>query len=443
MSKKPVIPSLSNLNSHAAYSARAVRQHFQQVRDYSLHLCDGLSEADMQLQSMPDASPLKWHLGHTTWFFETCILAAWIPAYQAVDPRYNVIFNSYYHAIGKPFERASRGLLSRPSLAEINHYRATVDAGINDLLRWTDDANCLELMMLGINHEQQHQELMLTDIKHALAQNPLQAVYRQVGSAASNAAPDTLHPRAPPAAQDNHCADDWLEVPEGVIWIGARDEGFSYDNERLRHRRWQSGYRIARRLVTNRQFLAFMQAGGYQNPLLWLADGWTWVTTSFIQAPLYWVQQDGEWQVYTLRGVESLNLDDPVCHLGFFEADAFACWSGKRLPTEFEWEIASDLDLQRAADPDLQSTAGGEPDAAQWFGAVWQWTSSAYSAYPGFQVAEGLTGEYNGKFMCNQFVLRGSSCVTPREHSRTAYRNFLYPHQRWQFSGLRLCANDP
>ncbi|WP_231757381.1 ergothioneine biosynthesis protein EgtB [Microbulbifer elongatus] len=424
----------------------ALLNQFQRVRAQTEALTEPLSAEDLQLQSMADASPGKWHMAHTSWFFETFILQPHAPAYDPFDHRYHHLFNSYYNSLGTPFARPQRGLLSRPDLHEIERYRRYIDVEIE---RWlteeevsTDLAN---LLLLGLNHEQQHQELLLTDIKHALSINPLCPGYRDHVAVQDR---DDEEP-----AVDQH----WLRIPEDNYTVGSDGLQFGFDNEGPAHQRFQPAFRIATRLVTNREYLAFMQDGGYRDPRLWLSDGWSEVTRCGRHAPLYWQEQDGEWQHFTLGGLRPINLDAPVCHVSFYEADAFASWAGYRLPTEFEWEIAAWLHCHKNA----QRTANllesghfhpvreqetlphsGAGDSAQFLGNVWQWTSSAYQPYPGFRASSDAVGEYNGKFMCNQMVLRGGSCVTPRSHIRISYRNFFYPHQAWQFTGIRLAGDD-
>lgn len=382
-------------------------------------LCAPLSEADATIQSMEDASPAKWHLAHTTWFFETFLLRDRLPGYRLFDERWPFLFNSYYEAEGERIQRLRRGMLSRPTVAESREWRAHVDAAMAELL--ADPANA-DLVALGIAHEQQHQELLLTDIKHALFQNPLGPAMWDGG--ASMAGPDTGE-------------TEWHSHPGGIALVGHDGEGFAFDNEGPRHRVLLEPFALAGRLVTNGEWDAFIADGGYRAASLWLSDGWAWVKGEGVSAPLYW--RDGE--AFTHAGWQPRVPGAPVTHISYYEADAFASWAGARLPTEFEWEaIAQGHDpaggnqLDGAAPP--LPRGGGDL-----FGDCWQFTRSAYLPYPRFAPAAGAVGEYNGKFMSGQFVLKGASCATVRGHSRASYRNFFYPHQRWQFTGLRLAKD--
>nr|WP_010130393.1 ergothioneine biosynthesis protein EgtB [Microbulbifer agarilyticus] len=425
----------------------ALLMQYQSVRQQTERIVQPLSPEDLQLQSMPDASPGKWHLAHTSWFFETFILQPHCPAYDGFHPEFHHLFNSYYNALGTPFSRPQRGLLSRPSLDQVFAYRQHVDS---EIARWLIeeevDGDLANLLVLGLNHEQQHQELVLTDIKHALSINPIFPAYKQES--------DESH-----TERDSLAGLSWLSVPEDTYTLGGDGKAFAFDNEGPPHQRYQPAFRIASRLVTNGEYLAFMKAGGYQQPRLWLSDGWAHVNQSERRAPLYWREVEGTWYEFTLSGLQPLDLDAPVCHVNFYEADAFATWAGFRLPTEFEWEIAAWLHCQPDAaergnmleaghfhpQPELDNfdaQTSAEGQGAQLLGNVWQWTSSAYQPYPGFKASADAVGEYNGKFMCNQMVLRGGSCVTPRSHIRISYRNFFYPHQVWQFTGIRLAGDD-
>jgi ergothioneine biosynthesis protein EgtB len=402
---------------------------YQQVRQVSEKICQPLAIEDYIIQSMPDVSPPKWHLAHTTWFFETFLLLPHLPDYQVFHPQFGYLFNSYYEAVGARHPRHQRGILSRPTVAEVYQYRAYVDRAMTTLLsKISENPNLADLITLGLHHEQQHQELLLTDIKHILALNPLHPVYR-----------DDL--------QDNLETTDstfeWLNYPGGLSSIGHTGTEFAFDNESPRHQVYLQDYQLGNRLVTNGEYLEFMQAGGYQEAKYWLAEGWTTVQTQQWQAPLYWELIDPKWWVMTLGGLQQLNHHEPVCHVSFYEADAYATWKGKRLPTEAEWETAT-VNIAPTGnflDSDRLHPAATTDAHYQFFGDVWEWTQSAYLPYPGFQIADGAIGEYNGKFMCNQMVLRGGSCVTSIDHLRPTYRNFFPPSTRWQFSGIRLASD--
>jgi ergothioneine biosynthesis protein EgtB len=397
---------------------------FQQVRQRTLALCAGLSAEDLLLQSMPDASPGKWHLAHTSWFFEQFVLGR-DPAYRPRDPAWHYLFNSYYQSVGPMHARPQRGLLSRPSLDEVRGYRHYIDDAVNELLNRDDDPELAALVELGLQHEQQHQELLLTDIKHAFWSNPLQPAYRAALANPANAKAVPLR---------------FVEGREGIVEIGHRGDGFAFDNETPRHRSLLQSHALANRPVTNAEYLAFVREGGYREPGLWLSDGWAMVQREGWQHPIYW--QDDLASEFTLAGVRALDPHEPVCHLSYYEAEAFSRWAGARLPTEAEWESAAQ---GVAIDGNLQDAQHFQPRAAngdaallQLYGDVWEWTASPYISYPGFRPLPGSLGEYNGKFMCGQWVLRGGSCVTPRDHIRASYRNFFPPHARWQFAGLRL-----
>lgn len=406
------------------------------VRGMTESLAAPLTPEDQTVQSMPDVSPTKWHRAHVTWFFEAFILAEADPASEAFDPVYWTLFNSYYESMGPRYPRPARGLLSRPGVAEVAAYRAHVDARMERLLRGLDpnaQAALANLVELGLNHEQQHQELILMDFAHVLSGNPLRPVaYLKA----------TSEPAGTPVDQA------WLDVEGGVVEIGSDGSSFAFDNEHPCHRVVLEPFRIARRLVTNGEFLEFMADGGYERPRLWLSEGWARVCQEGWRAPLYWIDEDG-WYEHTLNGTRPVHVDEPVVHVSHYEADAYASWAGARLPTEFEWETAAAMHALPPARPSVDIT-GHHPapaqgptgaDLLQAYDACWQWTSSAYLPYPGFRVADGAVGEYNAKFMSNQMVLRGGACITPVGHVRHTYRNFFPPHSRWMFSGIRLAVD--
>jgi ergothioneine biosynthesis protein EgtB len=399
---------------------------FGQVRQRSVHLAEPLSPEDCCAQSMPDASPVKWHLAHTTWFFETFILEPRETGFQPFHPAFRVLFNSYYNGVGDKHPRARRGLLTRPALADVLAYRADVDRRMARLLaRHPDDRELAALVELGLQHEQQHQELILTDVKHLLAQSPLFPAYLDAPLPASR-------PAAPLA---------WVEFDGGLAEVGHRGQGFAFDNELPRHRQYVAPFALASRLVTNADYLEFIEAGGYRDPALWLSEGWDMVRNGGLAHPLYWQQRDdGAWQEFTLHGLQKLDPARPVTHVSLYEADAYARWRGARLPTEAEWEFAARDVAIGCGDQNWhpEPRAAGSTGLAQMFGECWQWTSSSYAPYPGFAPAAGAIGEYNGKFMINQYVLRGSSCATPHGHARASYRNFFPAGARWQFTGIRL-----
>lgn len=374
---------------------------YKQVRRHSETICKPLKTEDYVVQPVADVSPPKWHLGHTTWFFETFVLKPHLPGYREFDPNYNYVFNSYYEAAGARVIRTDRGNLSRPAVSDIYNYRKWVDEAMHGLLGDGITPALHELMILGLNHEQQHQELLATDIKYILGHNPLFPAYES-----------TAQPSIATAS-----GETWIRMEGGLYQIGYSGNGFCFDNELSRHTVYLQPYRIAAALVTNGEYMKFMQSGGYSNFVYWHAEGWDWVQKGQVKAPLYWYQVDGAWWNYTPAGLQQLDLEEPVCHVSYYEAFAYASWKGKRLPTEFEWEAAA-------------SRFG--------WGRRWEWTESAYLPYPGFTKAAGAIGEYNGKFMVNQKVLRGSSDVTPEGHSRTSYRNFFHAPLRWQYTGIRL-----
>ena len=375
------------------------KEEFTRVRRHTENLCRNLETEDYVIQAVEDVSPVKWHLAHTTWFFETFILKQHLATYKEFHPKFNYLFNSYYNAAGERTPRVQRGLMTRPTVTEIMAYRQHVDREIEILLSMDTDDEVCQLMTLGLNHEQQHQELLVTDLKYNLSLNPLF-----------------------PAVLDIHeyfrePANGWVDVPESLYEIGHDGKGFSYDNEHGRHQVFLEGFTVAKSLVKNGDFLEFIRAGGYQDIFLWHSDGWNWVQENSVEHPLYWHRSGIELHCYTLDGIQPLDLEAPVAHVSFYEAAAYAEWAGCRLPTEFEWEAAS--------------------HRFDW-GSRWEWTHSAYLPYPRYKKAKGAIGEYNGKFMINQMVLRGASVATPEGHSRPTYRNFFPPQARWQFTGIRL-----
>jgi ergothioneine biosynthesis protein EgtB len=402
----------------------------QATRSLSLEIAAPLSAEDQVVQAHEDTSPAKWHLAHTTWFFEELILKWFLPGYRIFDERFAYCFNSYYESLGARHPRPKRGLLTRPSAMEVQAFRAHADENLQALLASPLPGDALDLIEIGINHEQQHQELMLTDILALFAANPLRPAYA--------AAPATTPSRTSAPASGN-----WREFSGGIYDIGHRGDGFAYDNEGPSHQVLLRDFRLFSREVTNGEWISFIEAGGYEDPAFWLADGWAAVQREQWQAPGYWEHSDGAWRQMTLIGLRPVEPDRPVTHISYFEADAFARWAGHRLPAEFEWEVASKnepgpkgFDLLRLlAEP--ASPEGTSP----LFGNLWEWTQSAYLPYPGYKPVPGPLGEYNGKFMCNQFVLKGGSFATPDGHVRPTYRNFFYPHQRWQFMGLRLASD--
>ena len=410
--------------------AATVRDAFRSTRALTEEIAAPLSPEDQTVQSMPDGSPTKWHRAHTTWFFETFVLGRFDPDHRPVDPLYRELFNSYYVGVGPQFTRADRGLLSRPSCAEVGDYRASIDDAVLRLFGTSggEDPALSELVGLGVHHEQQHQELALMDIKHVLSINPLRPVYRP-GDAVG---PDPVRPLG------------WVDVDGGMTDIGTSGVGFSFDNERPRHITHLYPYALADRLVTAGEWVEFIADGGYERPELWLSDGWYTVQRDGWVAPLYWVREGDDWWVHTLAGTREILDAEPVAHVSYFEADAYARWAGKRLPTEFEWEHAAATVVGDDARPfSLDQLhprpAGGNAGALdQLFGECWQWTASSYLPYPGFVPEPGAVGEYNGKFMSGQMVLRGSSAFTPPGHARSTYRNFFPPHARWMLSGVRL-----
>ncbi len=405
---------------------------YREVRERTLRLADPLSPEDSAIQSMEDASPVKWHLAHTSWFFETLVLEPAMPGYRPFHPQYRFLFNSYYNSVGPQYPRPRRGLLTRPSLEEVLAYRQHVDHHVAALLAKGPDVDPQPLasIELGLHHEQQHQELVLTDVKHALSHNPLSPTYCDPPTAtAATPAPHT-----------------WHAYPEGLRRIGHEGPGFAFDCERPRHRVFVEAFELGSRPVTNAEYLAFVEDGGYERPELWLSDGWMARQAQSWSAPLYWVRRDGSRFVFTLAGLQPLRLEEPVCHVSYYEADAYARWSGARLPTEAEWECAAAAAVIEGnlVENERFHPAPGEASAAgpaQLFGDAWEWTRSSFAPYPGYRPLPGPASEYNGKFMCNQITLRGGSCATPRSHIRPTVRNFFFPDARWQFSGIRLARD--
>lgn len=442
----------------------ALRRRFRENRGTTARLAEGLSDADATVQSMRDASPAKWHLAHTTWYFEAFVLSHHDPNYRAFDPRFGYLFNSYYETLGNRHPRPQRGMLTRPDLATVLRYRAHVEDAVDTLLAQLHESApeiaiaVRRLVELGIQHEQQHQELLLTDLLHLFSLNPLAPVYRETPSRHAQAAATAV------AAAE--VADDFVAFPGGSLVVGYGGEAFAYDCEAPAHEVRLQPYALARRPVTNGEWLAFVEDGGYREPLLWLSDGWDRVREEQWEAPLYWRRDGAGWKSMTLHGERAIDPNAPVSHLSYYEADAFARWAGKRLPTEFEWEAAARSTLRGRAGSETESPreqlpvveghfaddgylvpaparAGAAHELQQLFGDVWEWTSSAFAPYPGFRPESGAAGEYNGKFMCGQYVLRGGSCATPRGHVRATYRNFFPPPARWQFSGVRLAEDRP
>ncbi len=425
-----------NGTSTATVTVEALAEQYRAVRRATEKLCEPLAIEDYVVQSMTDASPTKWHLAHTSWFFETLVLMPTLPGYQPLSTRYGYLFNSYYNTIGKQYYRPHRGLVTRPTVQEVWDYRAHVDRHMADLFERADELGIEvpeTVIKVGLNHEQQHQELMITDLKHLFSHNPLYPVYRDAPVRCARAMPDLT----------------WIEHPEGLAEIGHDGDGFAYDNETPRHRVFVHGFGLACRLVTCGEYQAFMADEGYERPELWLSDGWYAVQDQAWCAPLYWEQRDGEWWCFTLSGLRKVQEAEPVCHVSLYEADAYARWADARLPTETEWEVVAapqPIDGNFVEDrnfhpvPLAHVPAAGGP--AQLFGDVWEWTLSAYTRYPGYRQPDGALGEYNAKFMSNQYVLRGGSCATPRSHIRPTYRNFFAPSARWQFSGIRLARDS-
>jgi ergothioneine biosynthesis protein EgtB len=411
---------------------RGMRARFEEVRNLTEELAACLTPEDQTVQSMPDVSPTKWHRAHTSWFFETFLLGPKVSSYVEFHPQFAYLFNSYYEALGARHPRAERGNLSRPGVSEVGDYRRYVDKAMFQLLEGLEDPRTLDLVELGIHHEQQHQELLLMDIKHVLSCNPLEPLYAEAQQR-EDSGTTTL---------------GWIEHPGGTVEIGHRGAGFAFDNEYPLHRAELTPFGLADRAVTSGEWRAFIADGGYQRPELWLSDGWAMVQNEGLRAPLYWSEDpdtgEHQWKVFTLHGPEPVHDADPVVHVTYYEADAYAHWTGYRLPTENEWEtIARDQPVVGTLLPSGLLHPSGAGNHPGFFGNTWEWTASAYSPYPGFRASKDAVGEYNGKFMVNQYVLRGGSCVTPGEHVRATYRNFFPASARWAFSGLRLARDLP
>ncbi|RFF28279.1 ergothioneine biosynthesis protein EgtB [Wenzhouxiangella sp. 15181] len=426
---------LSNRQGIESLTREQLIEDFLAVRATTERLAEMLSPEDQNLQSMPCASPVKWHRAHTTWFFETFVIKPRNPNWRETDPTWRYLFNSYYNGVGDQYPRPQRGLISRPNVDEVDRYRRAVDDGMLALIENAANAQWTELtdiIRLGLNHEQQHQELIATDLKHGFSHNPMYPAWTEC--------PPPCEGREPPL--------HWLGFDERIAEIGAMEDGcFCFDNEMPRHREVVEAFELASRPVTCGEFLAFMQDGGYDNPDLWLSDGWAWLRETGTRAPMYWQQDEGgQWWLYTLGGLRRVDPLETLAHVSFYEACAYAQWAGARLPTEAEWEIAATATTDRSgpfAEDGRFHPRAVNPDtppdtAAGLFGNVWEWTASSYAPYPGFKAPPGAVGEYNGKFMANQMVLRGGSCATPEGHVRATYRNFFYPPDRWQFSGIRL-----
>ena len=421
--------------------------YYTRVRQDSGRICAPLEIEDYGIQTMPEVSPPKWHLAHTSWFFETLLLKPFLHGYKEYHPQFAVLFNSYYDTIGNYHPRPLRGLLSRPTVEEIYRYRSYVDDAMTELISQPSHPEVeqiISLIILGLNHEQQHQELLLTDIKHIFATNPLKPVYKRLDT--------TLYKQMNPSSKATP-AIDWITFDGGIKSVGHAGQGFAYDNEGPQYKVYLEDFQLAAKPVSNAEFIEFMQAGGYAEASYWLSDAWALLKQQHWQAPLYWEQKGHEWYNMTLSGLQPVDMAAPVCHVSFFEAAAFVRWAcekdpGVRLPTEVEWEIAANTvplkgqlrDLNCMQPRDLTET-DVKSGLTQMFGDVWEWTQSPYTAYPGYHAAIGPMGEYNGKFMSSQIVLRGGSCVTPADHIRSSYRNFFYPHERWQFSGFRLARD--
>jgi len=421
------------------HSQESIVEFYKAVREFSHTLAEPLEIEDYVVQSMPDVSPTKWHLAHTSWFFETFVLSKALHNYKSPNPQYAYLFNSYYVQAGERHLRPKRGLISRPTVEETYSYRNHVDESMLQFMENAGDKEWQELasvIEIGIHHEQQHQELIVTDIKHVLSENPLHPEYLSKKKNSS---------KAPNGFEELK----WVDFDGGIYNIGNQGSGFGYDNEYPNHKVYLNPYKLGSRLITNAEYIEFIEDGGYKTPEIWLSEGWAAVETNKWEAPLYWQKQRGKWMQFTLTGLREVEPDEPVTHVSYFEADAFARWAGSRLPTEAEWEVAASnltiegnfVDNLNFHPVSMKNNANGHP-LQQMFGDVWEWTQSSYSAYPGYKALPGALGEYNGKFMCNQMVLRGGSCATSKSHIRKTYRNFFPTNARWQFMGIRLSKDN-
>ncbi|HKK46761.1 MAG TPA: ergothioneine biosynthesis protein EgtB [Balneolaceae bacterium] len=421
-------PSLTK--SDDRHSKEQLAKRFKEIRNFSEFLAEPLEIEDYVIQAMQNTSPTKWHLAHVSWFYETFVLEKANPNFESLHPQYSYIFNSYYLQTGEPHTRSKRGLLSRPTVQQVYDYRKYVNEQILNFIEQANEKDLAEfgpVIEIGNHHEQQHQELMITDFKYMFAQNPLAPVYREL-DLSGGSEPDALN---------------WIPFKEGIYKIGNKGNEYTYDNEHPRHRKFLESFELADRLITNGEFMEFMEDDGYNRSELWLDDGWATVNEHDWDSPLYWQSRDGGWYYYTLGGLKKVNPHEPVTHLSYYEADAFARWAGARLPYEAEWEVAAGdkpykgnfVEQQRYHPRPLEKSGNG---LKQMFGDVWEWTQSAYEPYPGYKPLPGALGEYNGKFMCSQYVLRGGSCATSETHIRKTYRNFFYPDARWQYNGIRL-----
>lgn len=416
---------------------KSLAERFLSVRQQTMLLCKPLQPEDYVVQPVVDVSPPKWHLGHTTWFYEQFVLSEYKKGYKLFHAKYNYLFNSYYESVGERVYRSNRGNLSRPTVQEVYAYREYVDAAMQDFLQNNQpEGKLLEILELGLQHEQQHQELLLTDIKYILGHNPLFPRYAEKSG---------LQPDIPMHATEIKA--NFITIPEGIYEIGYQGKGFKFDNEEGAHKVFLHAFQLQDRLITNREYLEFMEAGGYQDFKYWLSEAWEWINVNKVDAPLYWFRIDAQWHQYTLQGLQKIDPDSPITHISYFEADAYANWKNMRLLSEYEWEVAckslhTDIpDTANFVETEQYTPMPKQQNDLQMLGNVWEWTSSAYLPYPYFTKEEGALGEYNGKFMVNQMVLRGGSCATPRSHIRPTYRNFFHPHLRWQFTGIRLARH--